>query len=97
MQHKMSTTRSHVESRILAITNVLAPPIASKEEMQTSSKAKPTTETQSLEREKPIESESSKTSSPPSYEDATGQEASSAPPPYTETGNRSTSCYDEGI
>ena len=98
MQHKMSKTRSHVESRIIEITNLLAPPIASsKEDMQTSSKAKPAAETQSLERNKPIESESSKTSSPPSYEDATSQEASSAPPPYTETGNIGTSLHDEVI
>merc|ERR1719186_885691 len=27
MQHKMSKTRSHVQSRILEITNLLAPPL----------------------------------------------------------------------
>ena len=31
MQQKMSKTRSHVESRIIEITNILAPPISQEE------------------------------------------------------------------
>merc|ERR1719431_2436369 len=82
MQLKMSKTRSHVESRIIEITNILAPPI-SQEERKSGGVEK--TAPSSNEAATKEEEKNNNATCPPSYEAATCQETPSASPPYTET------------
>ena len=84
MQQKMSKTRSHVESRIIEITNILAPPI-SQEERKSGGNETPAQSNEAATKE---EESNSDVTCPPGYEAATCQETPSAPPSYTETGNQ---------
>jgi len=81
MQQKMSKTRSHVESRIIEITNILAPPI-SQEERKGSGDETPTQSNEAASKE---EGSNSNVNCPPCYETAMCQETPAAPPSYIET------------
>ena len=89
MQHKMSKTRSHVQSRILEITNLLAPPLG--EETNKGPQAK--TESASTSNPNssiPIEAIPTMPNEPPSYKDTMSENLSSEPPPYTVSQSTST-------
>ena len=93
MQLKMSKTRSHVQSRILEITNQLAPPL---DENISIMHQTPATELSPLSAGSEITSTSRESTSTmqnqgqnikqvllPSYEDSMSQNPSQPPPPYT--------------
>eukprot|EP00092_Neocalanus_flemingeri_P040513 GFUD01044118.1.p1 GENE.GFUD01044118.1~~GFUD01044118.1.p1 ORF type:complete len:589 (-),score=207.51 GFUD01044118.1:128-1894(-) len=92
MQVKMSKTRSHVESRIFELTNILAPPQG---EPQTKAPPRPQAPTQAAKsaapsRPPPPEKVNkplrpTKPEAPPSYEVAMSENPQSAPPPYTKS------------
>merc|ERR1719206_1195116 len=84
MQQKMSKTRSHVESRIIEITNILAPPPPPPISQEERRSSRIETPAQSNEAATQEEGSNSKATCPPSNEAARGQETTLAPPPYTE-------------
>lgn len=85
MQQKMSTARNHVESRIIEITNLLAPPLDKHGAKEPSPKPNLGQDAQTLaSMDKPTQPEKSTACTPPSYQDALCEEGSSDPPPYAE-------------
>ena len=85
MQQKMPTARNHVQSRIIEITNLLAPPLDQHGGKEPATNPNSTGGAQTLSAtEEPTKPESSNTCTPPSYQDAMCEEVSSDPPAYTE-------------
>jgi hypothetical protein len=85
MQQKMSTARNHVQSRIIQITNLLAPPLDHHKGKEPETKQNSNGAAQTLPAtEKPTQPESSNTCTPPIYQDAMCEEVSADLPPYTE-------------
>merc|ERR1719244_545769 len=93
MQQKMSKTRSHVESRIIEITNILAPPI-SQEERKVGGDETPAQSNEAATKE---EGSNSNVTCPPSYEAATCQETPSAPSSYTDPGTMKRSATSDSV
>ena len=92
MQHKMSKTRNHVQSRILEITNLLAPPLGEEAnkgpqpKTDSASTSNPLSPNSSI----PIEANPTMPNEPPSYKDTMSENLSSEPPPYTVSQSTST-------
>merc|ERR1719318_260247 len=85
MQQKMYTARTHVQSRIIEITNLLAPPLDQYGAKDPCPKPNLGQAAQTLQDiNKPPKPEMGPTGTPPSYKDAVSEEVSSDPPPYTE-------------
>ena len=83
MQQKMSSARSHVQSRINEITNLLAPPQDKHEGKDPATELNSTEAAQTLSAtNKPTQPEMSTRCTTP--QDVLLEEVSTAPPPYTE-------------